>query len=645
MGQAKQVLGVLRHRGSWLSLAVGALAAGCSTGNDSTGPTPSFAVSAPRQQAPLYYHGTEAIPLVENPAQVVVELDAGDAAELARGQGITVTDDVGVSQAPGHRILRVNTGSGVAARTLRALPATRFAAPLYSAAQGGALVLLINSFDLKFTVDAEARATTILDSLGLETIRSPDPDSGYTTFRLRYPRAVDPLEYLESLRTRDFVEWISPGFISDWRIHSVPSDPYFSAQWHFENASTLNGIPIDINVSPVWGTTLGTKSIRVTVIDDGVHWLQQDLFNVLGGGSAIDLRTDDDPSLGEGGYDPFNNDTHGTSVAGIIGATHNNGLGGVGIAPNVTINSARIFRGTYGGEGGELNPFDPPSNQQIADAISWAWASTQSDVINNSWGGGSPNSQVTNAINAAVTSGRGGKGAVVVFSVGNDASVVRYPATLPNVIAVSAIAPSGTLALYSNRGPEVDIAAFGGAATGSCIGAIVTTDLWGAKGCNDGPGGDINFTTTFSGTSAAAPMVSGAAALLLSLEPGLTHSAVKSRLFGAADPWGDATLYGAGKLNVARTIFGPVLPAIAGPSTITGTFQSWTASASGGLSPYTFVWERADFCSGAWVTVGTGSSYGEVTTMGQPFWLRVTASSAARYSGLVTKLVGGFGTC
>jgi len=621
------------------SLAVGALAAGCTTGNDSTGPTPSFAVSSPQPQAPVYYHGTEAIPLIENPAQVVVELDTGDPVELARGQGITVTEDVGVSQAPGHRILRVNAGAGVAAQTLRGLPATRFAAPLYSAARGGALVLLINSFDLKFAAAAEAQATTILDSLGLETIRSPDPDSGYTTYRLRYPRAVDPLGYLESLRTREFVEWISPGFISDWQVHSLPSDPYFSAQWHFQNGSTLNGIPIDINVSPVWGTTLGTKSIRVTVIDDGVHWLQQDLFNALGGGSSLDLRTDDNPALGEDGYNPFNNDTHGTSVAGIIGATHNNGLGGVGIAPNVTINSVRIFRGDYG------PPQGSPTNQQAADAISWAWASAQSDVINNSWGGGSPNNQITDAVNAAVANGRGGKGAVVVFSAGNAAGQVSYPATLSNVIAVSAIAPSGTLAFYSNRGPEVDISAFGGAATGPCIGAIVTTDLWGAKGCNDGPGGDINFTTTFSGTSAAAPMVSGAAALLLSLEPGLTHSAVKSRLFGSADPWGDATLYGAGKLNVARTIFGPVLPVIAGPSTITGTFQSWTASASGGLSPYTFVWERADFCSGVWVTVGTGSSYGEVTTMGQPFWLRVTASSAARYTGFVTKLVGGFGTC
>jgi subtilisin family serine protease len=222
---------------------------------------------------------------------------------------------------------------------------------------------------------------------------------------------------------------------------------------------------------------------------------------------------------------------------------------------------------------------------------------------------------------------------------------VSFPGYLASAIAVGAINPGGTVAFYSNGDAQLDIAGFGGFNTGRCIGNIVTTDLWGPKGCNDGPSGNENYTSTFSGTSAAAPMVSAAVALLLSREPTLTLSAVKSRLYSSADPWGPLQDYGAGKLNIARTLFGPVNASISGPSNITGSPQTWTAGASGALAPYTYKWELQPFCSGSWSVVGTGSTLVMTGTPGESFRLRATVTSAARYSGQSIKLVGGFMVC
>lgn len=132
------------------------------------------------------------------------------------------------------------------------------------------------------------------------------------------------------------------------------------------------------------------------------------------------------------------------------------------------------------------------------------------------------------------------------------------------MIAVGAINRTGALTNYSPEGSELDIVAPSGHDTGHCLGEIVTTDLSGAGGCNDGPSANIDYTSTFSGTSAPAPQVSGAAALLLAKEPSLTLSQARSRILGAADPWGPPTQLGAGELNTFR-MFPPPPP----PFTVT----------------------------------------------------------------------------
>lgn len=202
-----------------------------------------------------------------------------------------------------------------------------------------------------------------------------------------------------------------------------------------------------------------------------------------------------------------------------------------------------------------------------ADGISWAYSIAQSDVLSNSWGGGAPSNAITTAINNATTQGRNGLGAVVVFAAGNTSDrsngyvgSVTYPgilSTSTSMITVGAIDRTGAVANYSPDGSAITLVAPSGHYNGFCNGEIVTTDRLGSAGCNDGPNGDVNYTSTFSGTSAAAPQVSAIAALLLSREPGLTASQVKSRLQVGARFWGSSTTFGAGKVDAYRTLVPP----------------------------------------------------------------------------------------
>lgn len=146
----------------------------------------------------------------------------------------------------------------------------------------------------------------------------------------------------------------------------------------------------------------------------------------------------------------------------------------------------------------------------------------------------------------------------MIFSAGNDTASVAFPATVPEAITVGAITRSGALAVYSNTRPEVDLVA--PSSSGDLIlcgedGDIVTTDFTGIDGCDNGPGGDVDTTDGFGDTSAAAPQVSAAAALLISNDPSLTASQVRQQLKDAADPWGNSDKFGAGKLNVGALFY------------------------------------------------------------------------------------------
>jgi hypothetical protein len=170
----------------------------------------------------------------------------------------------------------------------------------------------------------------------------------------------------------------------------------------------------------------------------------------------------------------------------------------------------------------------------LADGISWA-AANGADVLSNSWGGGLPSTVITNAIRDTTINGRGGLGVLSVFAAGNQNGAVSYPANLPETLAVGALSPcaerkaptscDGEFWWGSNFGPTLDLVAPGV--------NMYTIDLDNAAGYDP-----WDYYHDFGGTSAAAPLAAGTAALMLTVDPTLTPPELVDLLRSSADDIG-----------------------------------------------------------------------------------------------------------
>ncbi len=288
------------------------------------------------------------------------------------------------------------------------------------------------------------------------------------------------------------------------------SDTYYSDQWGFNNVGQYGGLTgADINVIPAWTITKG-QNVKVAVFDQGIEMTHPDLVsNIYNYG--YDAEHGVSPSTLRG--------KHGTACAGIIGASENN-IGIIGVAPQSEIIPI------------SLNFKEFNTSEQIARGFEWARLNG-ADIISNSWGGYDTCFIIETAINRALTEGRGGKGCVIVFASGNENDTnIRYPGRYnPDILVVGAI---------NQCGERKKPLSCDGENWGSCYGRhldvmapgvlISTTDLLSSRGYNNQlpahirQGGNIlssdysdqDYTVWFDGTSAAAPFVSGVAALVLS---------------------------------------------------------------------------------------------------------------------------------
>jgi serine protease len=349
---------------------------------------------------------------------------------------------------------------------------------------------------------------------------------------------------VQALYEHGSVLWADPGMLTVFQKFSPPIDPFYPLQFYLKNTTnTRFGVPVDINVEPAWQVTTGDPNMLIAIVDDGVDLSSGQDWTLTSYG-GFDAMCPNGCSDGNDSYDnPMPADRHGTAVAGIILGAHN-GYGMAGIAPatrNLWI--VRIFRNGIA----EEQPI------WTAVGINQAWR-VGAAVINNSWGYGAQSNALAAVIDSAATYGRNGKGSIVVFTAGNSSfrgaglppAPLSWQANLESVIAVGALSREGNIADYSNAGEQMDLTAPSSSylaatncATGPYAGNVVTTDLIGSAGCNNGPSGNINFTCCFGGTSAAAPQVAGVAALVLAANPTLTAAQVKARLYAAAVPWGD----------------------------------------------------------------------------------------------------------
>lgn len=282
----------------------------------------------------------------------------------------------------------------------------------------------------------------------------------------------------------------------------TPNDPYFSNQWALDR----------IHWKETWPQEQANASITIAVIDTGVDYNHPDLKDSIVKG--YDFLYNDD--------DPMDDNGHGTHVAGIAAATTNNGIGIAGVAGGATIMPVKAFS-KFGLSG---------DNVTVALAIKYA-VDHGVDVINNSWYG-TPSKFMEDMVNYAYS-----KGVVFVAAAGNEGdsgNPIIYPAAYAHVIAVAATNMNNERPSFSSSGDWVDVAAPGA--------SIYSTDLNGGY-------------TYKSGTSMAAPYVSGLAALILSKNPNLTPNVVENIIITSADdlgPPGRDNYYGSGIINVQKAL-------------------------------------------------------------------------------------------
>ena len=382
------------------------------------------------------------------------------------------------------------------------------------------------------------------------------------TLTCNYTSAQDVLRCALEIANCEGVKWAEPNMFYKWDVHDL--NPLYSLQYYLHNN---NSNEYDINVVPAWGITTGSENITVAVIDQGVDPDHEDLSgSVLQGYTCGNTTGYGQPQ----NANEFDYKGHGVACAGIIGA-RNNDKGILGVAYGVKILPVNIVPYTPTGyyENGVKKVTDNGFADEYEIAAAIQWAAERADVLSCSWGGSNGSYPIATAINNAMSNGRNGKGCVVVACSGNgnpDVTTINFPARMDGVIAVGAIDRYGNIQSYSLRGPELDLVAPSG--------GIVTTDRMGTLGYNpvNSNGMDLtdtNYTQLFNGTSASCPQVAGVAALMLSVNPDLTVSQVRSILRNTATDLGAIgcdTIFGYGLVNAHSAVFLSTSPEISGPT-------------------------------------------------------------------------------
>ena len=323
-----------------------------------------------------------------------------------------------------------------------------------------------------------------------------------------HPVFLEEIEEREALPTEP-VEPEAPAF-------EVPaSATLFGSQWHLRALDAPNA----------WRITRGRWEITLAVIDSGVetgHETFRGEGKLAPGFNFASNTADPRPDTS----------SHGTSCAAVAAAAWEGGQV-LGVAPDCRI--LPIRRSQLG------------NHLKLAESIAWA-VDHEADILSCSFGlDGRPwvlPDVVRLAFEHAATRGRGGLGCPIFWAAGNGNEPVSSDewASSDRVIAVAASTDQTTRAPYSDFGPEIDVCA---PSSGGVEGVVTAA--------NQG------YTNRFGGTSAAAPMAAGVAALVLSVAPHLRASEVRDLLVqsarkidpgrGGYDERGHSPLYGFGQVD------------------------------------------------------------------------------------------------
>ncbi len=298
------------------------------------------------------------------------------------------------------------------------------------------------------------------------------------------------------LASSELIEGIHRNYL--YEAQQFANDPMFALQHHLAQ----------IEIAEAWDLTTGAQEIAIAIVDTGVQADHPDLeARIVDGWNVLDVNDDYADVAG-----------HGTQVAGVVAAVSNNRIGVTGVTWDCPILAVRVA---------DDDGFS--TSREIAAGILWA-VGHGAKVINVSFAPLWSNTIVRSAARQAFN-----RGSLVVISAGNGGRLTRSRG-YREALFVGAVDEGGALASFSDRGPFVDIVAPGTSIRTTSMGSSYRRP---------------------SGTSFAAPIVAGAAALAWSANPDLRPVTIVNALLAAAVDLGPAfkdDSYGHGLVDVGAAV-------------------------------------------------------------------------------------------
>lgn len=373
-------------------------------------------------------------------------------------------------------------------------------------------------------------------------------------YEVRFARRAPYAEAVAQAQALGGYEYVEPSFLEVIGGRWTPADPDYARQWQHKNDGSNGGTAgADIKSEAAWDATRGgatpngrDRPVRVAVIDNGMQVNHSDLkAGVVRGGYF------EDDGLGGAtfvahapGAAGFPNGNHGTFCLGMAGARANNARGGCGSAPEADLIAVACLGDQIGSQVTLARAVAYAANPATEDAT--ATPGDGADVISCSLG---PNgadwaitSVLSDAITAAATTGRGGRGVPIFWAVTNGSFEIKFDKVASHPLVVG-VGRSNRLDLAdgSGYGPELAFLAPG-------------RDVYNTK-----QGGTYGLWT---GTSFATPLAAGVAGLVIARYPALTRDEVVARMKANCDKIGGVVYdvnghhvdYGHGRVNAERAV-------------------------------------------------------------------------------------------
>lgn len=285
-----------------------------------------------------------------------------------------------------------------------------------------------------------------------------------------------------------------------------------------------------IQAEQAWNITRGSADIAVGIVDNAVWVDHPDLTDKIIAQRDVVYGTNNANPPASGNKGDW---SHGTHVAGLVGAASDNNIGISSIGFNVSIIAVKAS-----------NNSNPRSISSGYQGIQWA-ANNGADVINMSWGGTGFSQTNQNLINTVSN-----MGVVLVAAAGNDnVSTPHYPSAYQNVISIASIDYNDQKSDFSNFSTTVDLSSPGGIASPGPDGVL--SSVWNET--------SLGNYEAYIGTSMASPVAAGLAALVLSVNPDLTPLQVEEIMESTSDNISAQNpsyigMLGAGRINAWRSV-------------------------------------------------------------------------------------------